>query len=104
MNLTLKSAGRNAGRNASLMAAMSLCMIVSAFAGTTDTEFQQLLNKVVGWAGGYAGKALAVVSLLVGVMTGMARTNFLPVIAGVGFALALAFGPNILTGIVSATI
>ena len=38
MNLTLKSAGRSAGRNASLMAAMSLCMIVSAFAGTTDTE------------------------------------------------------------------
>ena len=100
MNLTLKNTGRNAG----MALAMGLCMMVTAFAGTTDTEFQTLLNKVVGWAGGYAGKALAVVSLLVGVMTGMARTNFLPVIAGVGFALALAFGPGVLTGIVSATI
>lgn len=100
MNLTLKSTGRSAG----LLMALTLGMMASVFAGTTDTEFQQLLNKITSWAGGYAGKALAVVSLMVGVMTGMARTNFLPVIAGVGFALALAFGPGILTGIVSATI
>lgn len=100
MNLTLKSTGRSAG----MTVAMALGMMATVFAGTADPEFQQMLNKVVAWTGGYAGKALAIISLLVGVMGGMARTNFLPVVAGVGFALALAFGPNILTGIVSATI
>jgi conjugal transfer pilus assembly protein TraA len=100
MNLTLKSTGRSAG----MVLVMCLAMMANVFAGTTDTEFQQLLNKITSWAGGYAGKALAVVALMVGVMTGMVRTNFLPVVAGIGFALALAFGPGVLTGIVSATI
>lgn len=100
MNLTLKTAVRSAG----MSLALALGMMATVFAGTADVEFQQMLNKVVAWSGGYAGKALAIISLLVGIMGGMARTNFLPVIAGVGFALALAFGPGILTGIVSATI
>jgi conjugal transfer pilus assembly protein TraA len=85
---------------------MALIMgtMVAAVAGTSDTEFQAIFDKIIGWANGYAGKSLAVVSLLIGIMAGVGRSNFVPVIAGAGFALALGFGPGILSGIVTATI
>ena len=38
---------------------------------------------------GNAGKSLAVVSLLIGIMAGVGRSNFVPVIAGAGFAFVL---------------
>jgi conjugal transfer pilus assembly protein TraA len=88
----------------STLALMALAMCGAAMAGTTDTEFQAIFNKIIGWAGGYAGKSLAVVSLIVGIMAGLGRSNFIPVVAGAGFALALGFGPGILAGIVTAVI
>jgi conjugal transfer pilus assembly protein TraA len=84
--------------------ALLMGMVAGAVAGTSDTEFQTIYNKIMGWAGGYAGKSLAVVALLIGIMAGVTRSNFVPVIAGAGFALALGFGPGILSGIVTATI
>lgn len=84
--------------------ALALGMMAAAVAGTSDTEFQAIFDKIIGWANGYAGKSLAVVSLLIGIMAGVGRSNFVPVIAGAGFALALGFGPGILSGIVTATI
>jgi conjugal transfer pilus assembly protein TraA len=84
--------------------ALVMGMVAAAVAGTSDTEFQAIFNKIIGWANGYAGKSLAVVSLLIGIMAGVGRSNFVPVIAGAGFALALGFGPGILAGIVTATI
>lgn len=84
--------------------ALALGIMAAAVAGTSDTEFQAIFDKIIGWANGYAGKSLAVVSLLIGIMAGVGRSNFVPVVAGAGFALALGFGPGILAGIVTATI
>jgi conjugal transfer pilus assembly protein TraA len=84
--------------------ALVMGMVAAAVAGTSDTEFQAIFDKIIGWANGYAGKSLAVVSLLIGIMAGVGRSNFVPVVAGAGFALALGFGPGILAGIVTATI
>lgn len=89
---------------AALLTLMALAMSGAVIAGTTDVEFQAIFDKIIGWAGGYAGKSLAVVSLLIGIMAGVGRSNFVPVIAGAGFALALGFGPGILSGIVTAVI
>lgn len=91
-------------RRSSVALLMALGMATAVIAGTADPEFQAIFDKIIGWATGYAGKGLAVVSLLIGIMAGMGRSNFVPVIAGAGFALALAFGPGILEGIVTATI
>lgn len=93
-----------AARRSGMVALMALGMVAAVTAGTTDVEFQAIFDKIIGWATGYAGKALAVVALLIGVMAGLSRSNFIPVIAGAGFALALSFGPGILSGIVTATI
>jgi conjugal transfer pilus assembly protein TraA len=84
--------------------ALVMGMVAAAVAGTSDTEFQAIFDKIIGWANGYAGKSLAVVSLLIGIMAGVGRSNFVLVVAGAGFALALGFGPGILAGIVTATI
>ena len=89
---------------AALLTLMALAMSGAVIAGTTDVEFQAIFDKIIGWAGGYAGKSLAVVSLLIGIMAGVGRSNFVPVVAGAGFALALGFGPGILAGIVTAVI
>ena len=64
--------------------AMAVGMVGTALAGTSDTEFQAIFDKIIGWANGYAGKSLAVVSLLIGIMAGIGRSNFVPVVAGAG--------------------
>lgn len=90
-------------RTAAALAMMAV-MAGSAMAGSTDTEFNAILNKLVAWSSGNAGKALSIVSFLVGVMAGIARTTFIPVVAGLGFALAMNFGPGIITGLITAVI
>ena len=91
-------------KTALLATVLGLAMTGAVMAGTTDVEFQAIFDKIIGWAGGFAGKSLAVVSLLIDIMAGIGRSNFIPVIAGAGFALALGFGPGILSGIVTAVI
>jgi conjugal transfer pilus assembly protein TraA len=108
MNMSLNRNGATTGtpvaRNVALLLVVMVGFAFSAFAGTTDTEFQQLFNKVISWVGGYAGKTVAVVFLAFGVIGGIARGTLVPALVGIGAALILAFGPGVLTGVVSATI
>ncbi|GEM_PF-5916684 len=74
-----------------------------SYAGTADPEFQPLLQKLLDWVGGYLGKSLAVGALIVGLGIGLAQQTLMPALVGVGVALIAAFGPGIITGLVTAT-
>ena len=73
-------------------------------AGTTATEFQSIYTKIKGWVGGYLGKAIALMAFLIGLGVGVVKSSPLPAVAGVVFALFVAFGPTIIEGIATALI
>jgi conjugal transfer pilus assembly protein TraA len=76
----------------------------AAFAGTTGTEFQGLYNLVKAWSNGYLGRALAIAAFLVGAIIGFARSNAMPALIGIVFAVLFSIGPGIIDGIASAVI
>ena len=90
-------------KNIILIAAL-LVVSSSAFAGTTGTEFQSLYTWINGVVTGYFGKAVAVAAVGVGALISIARTNPIPILAGVGFAIFEQYTPTIVSGILTATI
>ena len=75
-----------------------------AFAGTTGTEFMALYTWINGVVTGYLGRAIAMASVAIGALMSVARTNPIPILAGIGFAIFLQYTPTIITGILTATI
>lgn len=73
------------------------------YAGTADTEFQPLLQKLMDWVSGYLGKSLAIGALIVGLGIALAQQTLMPALVGLGVAVIAAFGPGIITGLVTAT-
>ena len=86
-----------------LIAAM-LVISSSAFSGTTGTEFLALYTWINGVVTGYLGRAIAMASVAIGALMSVARSNPIPILAGIGFAIFLQYTPTIITGILTATI
>lgn len=92
-------------KKAILMAAVLLVLAVGiAHAGTTGTEFQGIYEKIKDWTSGYLGRSIAAFAFLLGLGAGVAKGSPIPAIAGVVFALFIAFGPAVLEGIATATV
>jgi len=85
---------------------VSLFLIVGElFAGTGGTvEFGGLYAYLKGLSEGFLGRTLAIFAFIVGLGVGVARSSAVPAIAGVVFAIFVAYGPAIIDGIASATI
>jgi conjugal transfer pilus assembly protein TraA len=75
-----------------------------AFAGTSGSEFGVLYNLVKGWTTGLLGRTLAIAAFLVGAIVGFAKSNAMPALIGIVFALLFAVAPGIIDGIASAVI
>ena len=84
--------------------AMLLLIAFNADAGTTGTEFKGIYDKLKDWTSGYLGKAIALFAFLLGLGIGVAKSSPIPAIAGIVFALFVAFGPAVLEGIATATL
>ena len=84
--------------------AMLLLAAFNADAGTTGAEFKGIYDKLVDWTSGYLGKAIALFAFLLGLGIGVAQSSPIPAIAGIVFALFVAFGPAVLEGIATATL
>lgn len=74
------------------------------FAGTSGSEFGGLYNLVKGWSEGFLGRTLAIAAFLVGAIVGFAKSNAMPALVGIVFAVLFAIGPGIIDGIASALI
>ena len=77
---------------------------LSAVAGTGGGEFQTLYNMLFSWTTGFLGKAIALFAFLLGAGMGVARSNIMPALIGIVFALVLTLGPNIIAGMFTAVI
>lgn len=89
---------------AGVMTASVAMMIPMANAGTSGAEFGVLYNLVHGWTTGLLGRTLAIASFLVGAIIGFAKSNAMPALIGIVFALLFAVAPGIIDGIASAVI
>ncbi len=86
--------------------ALTLLLIVGElFAGTGgNVEFGGLYAYLKGLSEGFLGRTLAIFAFIVGLGVGVARSSAVPAIAGIVFAIFVAYGPAIIDGIASGTI
>ena len=85
-----------------LLAMMGVPVI--SFAGTTGTEFLTFYTWISGIVSGYFGRAVAIAAVAIGAMISVAKSNPMPILVGIGFAVFLSYGPTVINGILSATI
>ena len=86
-------------KNMLLPTAALALVSAGAFAGTAGTEFDTMYGMVKDWTEGTLGKLLAVSAFLIGMGMGIVRQSILAIVLGIGFALALAYTPNIIDAI-----
>ncbi len=75
-----------------------------AFAGTTGAEFLTFYTWLLGIVNGYFGRAISIAAVAMGALISVAKSNPLPILVGIGFAVFLSYGPVVVNGILSATI
>jgi len=89
-------------RIAAMLALMGLPIF--AYAGTTGAEFLTFYNWINGIVTGYFGRAIAIASVAIGALLSVAKSNPIPILAGIAFAVFLSYTPTIINGILTATI
>jgi conjugal transfer pilus assembly protein TraA len=85
---------------------------VAAFAFGSDamagvggsTEFDSIVTVLTNWSTGSLGKTIALGMFIVGLAAGIVDQSVIAVVVGVAGALALSYGPTVLTGIFTAVI
>ncbi len=88
-----------------LIAIGALVVVSDLSAGTGgNVEFGGLYAYLKGLSEGFLGRTLAIFAFIVGLGVGVARSSAVPAIAGIVFAIFVAYGPAIIDGIASATI
>ncbi|MBS3964147.1 MAG: pili assembly chaperone [Methylomonas sp.] len=99
----LKALFTNKAVVASALAAAAV-MSTDAMAGTGGTEFDDIYTLLVGWTQGTLGKIIALGMFMVGLSAGIINQSIVAVVVGIGGALALYYGPTVISGVVSALV
>ena len=83
------------------MAAPAALVVGSAVAGTGGTEFGAIVTQLTDWLEGGLGQVLALGALAVGLGIGIVQQSILSVVVGIAMAIAVFYGPGVLTGIIT---
>lgn len=72
-----------------------------ALAGTTPTggPFEEFMTTVTDWATGPLGIGIAIASLLIGAVLGVAKNSPMPALAGIAMAAFIHWGPSVISSI-----
>lgn len=74
------------------------------FAGTGGTEFDNIQLMLTDWAQGALGKTVATGALLVGLSVGLVRQSIMGAVTGIASGIALMYGPDVISGVLTALI
>lgn len=85
-------------------AAASIFTASSVMAATTGTEFQTVYQTFEGWVQGYGGMAIAIGAIGLGGLASLAKQTPFPILTGIGSAVLLQYSPDVVTGIMTATV
>ena len=70
----------------------------------TTSEFDVAVAQMVDWLEGGLGQLLSLAALAVGLGIGIVQQSIMAVVVGIGMAIAVFYGPGILTGIISGAV
>ncbi len=87
-----------------LLVALSILPMAAMAGGGSSTEFDTVVTKLQQWATGGLGRAISLAAVIVGAMISVIRSNPMPILSGIAFAMILNFTPGIITALLSATI
>lgn len=91
-------------RKPAAVAGLLGAVALAALAGTTgNQQFGGLATQLVGWSQGALGIIIAVSALLVGLSIGVVKQSMMAVVTGIGIAIALYYGPSVISSMLSAT-
>jgi len=83
-------------------AAPAAVVLGTAVAGSGGTEFGGIATQLTDWLEGGLGQVLALGSLAVGLGIGIVQQSIMSVVVGIAMAIAVFYGPGVLTGIITA--
>ncbi|HKL88770.1 MAG TPA: TraA family conjugative transfer protein [Salinibacter sp.] len=86
---------------ATALAVPAAAMVGTAVAGTGGTEFGGIVTQLTDWLEGGLGQVLALGALAVGLGIGIVQQSIMSVVVGIAMAIAVFYGPGVLTGIVT---
>lgn len=72
--------------------------------GTGGTEFNPIVDWLVGALQGGLGKLLSIAAFTVGMGIGVVKQSIMAAVIGIAFAIALFFGPTVIINMFSAVI
>lgn len=73
----------------------------TAVAGSGGTEFGAIVTQLTDWLEGGLGQVLALGALAVGLGIGIVQQSIMSVVVGIAMAIAVFYGPQVLTGIIT---
>ena len=86
------------------MGAPVVAVTGAAVAGAGGAEFDTVATQLTDWLEGGLGQVLALAALAVGLGIGVIQQSVMAVVVGVSMAIAVFYGPGVLTGIITAAI
>lgn len=92
----------NAANLATLGLALGLCAAVAFAGGGGNQQFGSLATELQDWSQGALGIVIAIAALLVGLSIGVVKQSLMAVVTGIGIAISLYFGPEVITGVLNA--
>lgn len=87
-----------------LTCALALALSSGALAGTGGAEFTDVVDTLQGWATGGLGQVISLAAVLIGAIISVVRSNPMPILSGIAFAMILNFTPGIVVNLLTGTI
>lgn len=75
-----------------------------AWAVNTGDDFEDVVTELTGWIQGGLGVTISLAAVIVGALMSIVRSNPLPILSGIAFAMILNFTPTIIDGILTGTV
>lgn len=69
-----------------------------------DLTFDLISGQLTEWAQGSLGKVVAIAMFIVGLGAGIVKQSVMAIVAGIGAAIILNYGPGVINGMFTATI
>lgn len=83
------------------LAAMTLAGGAIAASSGNANQFSSIETLLTEWAEGSLGRVLAIAAFIIGLSMGIVRQSAMAVVIGITFALVLAFGPGVITSMLT---
>lgn len=87
-----------------LVLMLSLVLTETAFAGVGGAEFNDIYNKLVGWAQGTPGRIVMLLGFVVAAVSAVVAQSIAGFVVGLGIGLGVYYANNLVEGVVTATL